>query len=407
MAAPRKQYQPCAAGPLNGVRVLDLGRFVSGGHLSTVLADLGADVVKVEQPGLGDGLRAALVNGYDAYWQEYSRSKRSITLNLKHPRGRALLLDLLERADVLTENFTPGTLEQLGLGPEVLLARNPRLVIARISGWGQTGPYAHRPGFGTLAEGFAGFTQLNGYADRPPLPPPFSLADMTAGLYASAAVVAALYHCAANGGAGQVIDVSLFEPLFSMLGPDAATTQAGRIRQRGEGTRASSVKGAFQTADDKWVVLSAASPEVMVRFFRAIGHLELLEDPRFATYSARLDHQQELNDILAEFFHTHTRREVLDFSREHDLTIGPVYDIADALDDEHFAARETIVEMVADVTALDAPGVLMHNVVPRLSATPGAIRWPAPALGEHNQEVFGELGIAPEGLIGLAEAGVI
>jgi crotonobetainyl-CoA:carnitine CoA-transferase CaiB-like acyl-CoA transferase len=407
MPAPRKQYQPCAAGPLSGVRVLDLARLVSGGHLTTVLADLGADVVKVEQPGTGDGLRAALVNGYDAYWQEYSRNKRSITLNLKHPRGRALLLDLSERADVLTENFTPGTLERLGLGPEVLLARNPRLVIARISGWGQTGPYAHRPGFGTLAEGFSGFTQLNGYADRPPLPPPFSLADMTAGLYASYAVAAALYHRAANGGAGQVIDVSLFEPLFSMLGPDAATTSVGRIRKRGEGTRASSVKGAFQTGDAGWVVLSAASPEVMVRFFRAIGRMDLLQDARFSTYSARLDHQQELNDILAEFFRSRTRCEVLDFASEHDLTIGPVYDIADALEDEHFHARETIVEMVSDVTEADAPGVLMHNVVPRLSATPGAIRRPAPTLGQHNQEVFGELGIAPEGLIGLAEQGVI
>jgi crotonobetainyl-CoA:carnitine CoA-transferase CaiB-like acyl-CoA transferase len=203
MPAPRKQYPRCAGGPLNGVRVLDLARFVSGGHLTTVLADMGADVVKVEQPGSGDGLRAVLVNGYDAYWQVYARSKRSITLNLKHPRGRALLLDLAERADVLTENFTPGTLERLGLGPEVLLARNPRLVIARISGWGQTGPYAHRPGFGTLAEGFAGFTQLNGSADQPPLPPPFSLADMTAGLYASYAVAAALYHRAASAGAAK------------------------------------------------------------------------------------------------------------------------------------------------------------------------------------------------------------
>jgi crotonobetainyl-CoA:carnitine CoA-transferase CaiB-like acyl-CoA transferase len=190
-----------------------------------------------------------------------------------------------------------------------------------------------------------------------------------------------------------------------MLGPDAATSSVGRIRKRGEGTRASSVKGAFQTADAGWVVLSAASPELMVRFFKAIGRLDLLEDARFATYSARLDHQQELNAILAEFFQTHTRCEVLDFAVQHNLTIGPVYDIADALEDEHYSARETIVEMVEDGS--DGPGVLMHNVVPRMSATPGVIRWPAPTLGQHNQEVFGELGIAPEALIELAAQGVI
>jgi crotonobetainyl-CoA:carnitine CoA-transferase CaiB-like acyl-CoA transferase len=367
------------------VRVLDLTRLVSGAQLGVVLADLGADVVKVERPGVGDPFRHS--GGSDAHWRAYARNKRSITLDIGSPRGRELLLQLAEHADLLTENFAPGVLERLVGGPEALLARNPRLVIVRISGWGQTGPRATGPGFGTLAEAFAGFTYLNGPKDGPPHPSPLSLADAVAGTYAAGAALAALWEVRVNGGEGQVVDVSLFEPLFSIMGADAtAYVSTGRRRNRGDTPGISSVRGVFETADGHWVALSAATDETALRFFTALGRLDLLDDPRFATAEARHDNGDALVEALGEEFAARTREEALALAAEHRLTIGPVYDIVDAVADEHYRARETIVEMEED-------GTVLTNVVPRLSRTPGAIRLPAPALGQHNAEVYGELGL--------------
>lgn len=403
VSVPRKGYEPGARGPLAGVRVLDLTRLLSGGQLGLVLGDLGADVIKVEKPGEGDGLRRATVrDGYDAYWRAYGRNKRSITLNLRHPRGREILLQLAERVDILAENFTPGVLELICGGPDVLLERNPRLVIVRITGWGQTGPRASRPGFGTLAESFAGFVSLNGYADQAPLPPPMSLADTVAGTYAATAAIAALLNVRAAGGVGQVIDISLYEPLFSIMGPDAtAYAGTGHLRQRGEGTRVSSIRGTFQTRDGHWIAISAATDELARRFFTAIDRLDLLDDDRFANAEARHVNRVALLAVLAEEFAKYTREEILDLAERNRVTIGPVYNVVDALEDEHYRARETIVEMVEDGSE---EGVVMHNVVPRLTVTPAAIRLPAPALGEHNAAIYAELGLdAAE----LADEGVI
>jgi crotonobetainyl-CoA:carnitine CoA-transferase CaiB-like acyl-CoA transferase len=403
LGIPRKLYDREAAGPLAGVRVLDLTRLIAGGQLGVVLGDLGADVVKVEQPGAGDSLRRVTAAGYDAHWRAYARNKRSVTLNLKDSRGRELLLRLVERADVLAENYAPGVLERLCGGPEALLERNPRLVVTRISGWGQTGPLASRPGFGTLAEAFSGFTHLNGPADGPPHPPPMSLADTVAGTYAAAATVAALFHVR-SGGTGQVVDVSLYEPLFSILGPEATVLAAtGATRKRGDSAKVSSVRGVFETSDGHWLALSAATDEIVLRLFGALARLEILDDPRFATSEARLANRGALHEIMAGEFATRTREEMLALAEVNRITIGPVYDIVDLVADEHVRARETIVEMVDD----DGEAVAMHNVVPRLSATPGRIRRPAPRLGEHNAELLGELGIEADELRALEEAGVI
>jgi crotonobetainyl-CoA:carnitine CoA-transferase CaiB-like acyl-CoA transferase len=397
---PRAPYTPDARGPLAGVRVLDLTRLVSGAQLGLILGDLGADVVKVERPPLGDPFRYSTVEGFDAYWRAYARNKRSITLDLADSRGRELLLELAERADLLAENFTPGVLERLVGGPDALLDRNPRLVIVRITGWGQTGPRAARPGFGTLAEAFSGFTYLNGTPSGPPAPSPFSLADTVAGTYAASAALAALWEVRVNGGSGQVVDVSLYEPLFSMMGVDAtAYTARGHVRERGTGTGVSSVRGIFQTSDEQWVAISAATDETAARFFTAIGRSNLQEDPRFATPEARHANREELNDVLAREFRRYTRDEILELAERNRLTIGPVYDIRDALEDEHYRARETIVEL--------EDGVVVQNVVPRLSGTPATIRRPAPALGEHNAEVYGELGLSADELAALAAAGVV
>ena len=401
LSLPRKPYAGAgAAGPLAGVRVLDLTRLVSGAQFGLVLADLGADVVKVERPGIGDSFRQTTTDGYDAYWRAYARNKRSVTLNLAAPEGRELLLRLAETADLLAENFTPGVLERLCGGPDALLERNAKLVVVRITGWGQTGPRASRPGFGTLAEAFSGFTYLNGAPDGPPVQAPLSLADTVAGTYAAAAALAALWEVRVNGGAGQVVDVSLYEPLFSIMGADATAYAArGRRRRRGEGAGVSSVRGAFQTRDGHWVAISAATDETATRFFAAVGREDLLADPRFATAEARLANREALTGVLAEEFARHTRDEILALAERHRLTIGPVYDILDALADEHYRARETVVEM--------EDGVVLQNVVPRLSRTPGALRFPAPALGQHNEEVYRELGIGADELARLREQGVI
>jgi crotonobetainyl-CoA:carnitine CoA-transferase CaiB-like acyl-CoA transferase len=384
-ALPRKRYARGEAGPLRGVRVLDLTRLVSGAQLGVLLGDLGADVIKVERPGSGDPFRHS--GGSDAHWRAYGRNKRSITLDLTKERGKELLLQLAEGADILAENFAPGGLERFVGGPDALLERNPKLVIVRISGWGQTGPRAAGPGFGTLAEAFAGFSYLNGAAGGPPHPAPLSLADAVAGTYAATAALAALHEVRENGGDGQVIDVSLFEPLFSIMGADATVyATSGKRRTRGATPGISSVRGVFETSDEHWVALSAATDETALRFFTALERLDLLDDPRFATAAARHDHRDELGAELAVEFAARTRDEVLTLARENDLTIGPVYDIVDILEDEHYRARETVVVMEEDDTVL-------ANVVPHLSGTPGAIRLPAPGLGEHNAEVYGELGL--------------
>lgn len=409
MGARRLVYGPGAhgAGPLDGLRVLDLARLFSGDTVTATLGDLGADVVKIEQPGSPDPLRESTTNGYDAYWRSFGRNKRAITLNLKSARGRELLLDLVERGDVLVENFRPGVIEQLGLGPDVLLQRNPRIVVARISGWGQTGPWRERPGFGTLAEAVAGFTLLNGYADRPPLPPPLALGDSMAALYTAVGVLAAVCYARSPGGQGQVVDVSLFEPLFSMMGADSALSRI-RVRSRGEGTRISSVRGVFETSDGKWVALSAATDEMVGRLFSALELNDLLDDPRYATYTDRIDNRDSLNAILAAKFAKFERNELLALAEANRLTIGPLYGILDQLEDGHFAARETIVEMLRPEDDNDAEGTLMHNVVPRLSLTPGSIRLPAPAVGEHNREILGaELGLSDVEIDELARDGTI
>ena len=397
---PRARFAPDGGGPLSGVRVLDLTRLVSGAQLGLVLGDLGADVIKVERPETGDGLRHMTVDGYDANWRAYARNKRSITLDVSTPRGRELLLRLVETADLLAENFIPGVLERLVGGPDALLARNPKLVIVRVTGWGQTGPKAPQPGFGTLAEAYAGFTYLNGDPDGPPVASPTSLADTVAGTYAAAAALAALWEVRVNGGDGQVVDISLFEPLFSIMGADPTAYLAkARRRRRGEGAGVSSVRGTFQTSDGHWVAVSAATDQTVARLFAALGRDDLLADPRFATYEARLAHREELRDALAAEFGRFTREEILALAEAQRLTLGPVYDIVDILEDEHYRAREAVV-VAEDGTAL-------HNVVPKLSSTPGAIRRPAPKLGEHNAEVYAELGIDATELEQLAREGIV
>lgn len=399
-----RPFQADARCPLDRVRVLDLSRVVAGNMVSLLLADFGAEVIKIEPPE-GDPLRDWLVAGVATNWKVYARNKKSVCLNLRSDEAKALLLRLVETAHVFIENFRPGTLEKMGLAPEVLHARNAKLVIVRVTGWGQTGPYRHKPGFGTLAEGASGFAALNGFPDREPALPPMQLADCTAGVYGAFAALVALREVEVSGGRGQVIDLSLLEPLFSFMGPQAAGYRAsGTVRPRtGSRSTTAAPRNAYRAADGKWVCLSASTQAMTERLFRVIGRPDLIDDPRYRTNAERVRNAAELDAIIGEFIGRKTLGENLAFFDSAEVTVGPIYDISQIVEDPHVNAREMVVDLPDD----EMGAVPMHCVVPRLSATPGAIRRAAPGLGEHNAEVLGALGLSREDLARLAGAGVI
>ncbi|WP_236844252.1 CaiB/BaiF CoA-transferase family protein [Bordetella sp. 15P40C-2] len=385
---PAKRFNAQARGPLHGVRVVDLSRLVAGNMLTLQLADFGADVMKVE-PSSGDSLRAFQSGGVETFWKVYARNKRSICLDFHHARAIEILKELAKSADVLVESFRPGVLEDMGLGPEVLHAINPSLVIVRISGWGQTGPYRRRPGFGTLVEGYSGFAAINGFADREPVLPPFFLGDMAAGLYGANATMVALWNDRLNGGGGQVIDLSLFEPLISLLGPQAASYQiTGNVKAR-TGSRSSTTapRNTYRTADGEWVCVSTSTATMCARLFHTIGRDDVLKDPRYATVAARLEHVEEVDAIVGEFVGRHTLAENLRIFEEADVTVGPVYDASHLMVDPYVVQRESLVQLPDD----DIGMMPMHNIVPRLSSTPGQFRRPAPMKGEHSAECLIEL----------------
>ncbi|MGH7102520.1 MAG: CaiB/BaiF CoA transferase family protein [Acetobacteraceae bacterium] len=401
----QKDYRPNQAAPLRGIRIVDLSRLVAGNVVTHLLADFGADVIKVESPKRGDDLRHWLVRGVPTYWKVYARSKRSLTLDYRHPEGRALLLKLVATADALVENFIPGKLERLALGPDVLLAANPKLVIARISGWGQSGPFRSKPGFGSLVEAMSGFAAMNGFADRPPVLPPLALADMITGLYGASAIMMALRHVEVRGGQGQVIDLSLFESILSVLGPQAANFALSGAPPKRHGSRSATTapRNVYRCKDGKYVALSASMQGMAERLFRVIGRPDLIADPRFATNTARVENNDVLDSIVAEFMQAHTRDENLALFGPAGVTVGPVLDPSELLADPFTAERECLVEL-PDAEMGRLP---MHNIAVRLSETPGALARPAPELGADNEAVLGALGVTPSARADLRTRGVI
>jgi crotonobetainyl-CoA:carnitine CoA-transferase CaiB-like acyl-CoA transferase len=390
--------------PLEGIRVLDLSRMVAGGVAGMLLADFGAEVVKVEQPGSGDPLRQWTSGGQSLWWKVYARNKRFVTLNLKAPEGRALLLQMLPQYDVLMESFVPGTLERLGLDWETLRARHPQLILLRISGWGQTGPDSGRPGFGTLVEAASGFAAMNGEPGGAPIVPGFPLADSVAALYASNAIMFALHHRDAHGASGQVIDLSLFESLFSLLGPLPAEYAAqGSVRRRdGSRSRNAGPRGCYRTADEQWIAVSGSTPKMAERFLRSYGLARLLEDPRFATNGARVSHSRELDEAIAQAIGTRTLAENVAIIEANQLTAMPVQTVADIETHPHWRARGLTVEVPDGDRA-----VRMHHVVPRFSETPGEIRWPGGEIGRDNHAVYTALGLSCDEQQRLQASGVI
>jgi formyl-CoA transferase len=384
-------------GALDGLRVIEASTVVAGPRIAMYLGDLGADVIKIEHPERGDDTRhfGAERDGVSCYWKLVARNKRCVTLNLSHPKGQDIARKLIQQADVLIENFRPGTLERWNLAPDALHGLNPGLVIVRVTGFGQDGPYANRPGFATLAEAMSGLASITGEAGGPPLLPPIALADEVTGLVGTWATLAALYWRDVKGGTGQVIDLSLYESLIQLLGPlPMAWDQLSYLQPRmGSRLPYSAPRNAYRCKDDKWVGLSASAGRVAMRTFDAIGHPELKDDPRFGTQRDRLVHGDVLDTIIAEWMSDHTRDEALSAFEQHDAALAPIYDVAEFMDDPHVRARDSI----TTVDDADWGPIRMQNVHPRFSKTPGRIERAGPSeLGADNRSVYSELGLAEE-----------
>ena len=399
------EYRADASGPLDDIRVLDLSRLVAGNALTHFLADFGAEVIKVERPGYGDDLRNWRVDGISIHWKVYARNKKSVTLNFRQGKGRELLLELAETAQVLVENFIPGTLEKWDLGPEVLHRANPDLVVVRISGWGQTGPDRGFPGFGSLVEARTGFAAMNGFADRAPVLPPLALADMVAGLYGGVATLVALRHREVSGGAGQVIDLPLFDPLLSILGPQAAEYElTGKIPTRmGSRLHTTAPRNVYCCRDGRYVAVSASMQSMFERLMETIGQPGFTSDPRFLTNADRVKHADTLDSAIAEFIENRSQVENLAIFQDAGVTVGPVHDVVGLLEDALVREREVIVRLPDD----EMESLAMHNIPARLSATPGLIRDPAPALGEHNAAILAQLGYRDTDLVEFAKEDII
>ena len=404
-------------GPLAGLKVLDLSIIVAGGTASSLLADFGAEVVKVERPGGGDPLRnwGPFVNSVSLWWKVHSRNKQSITLDLGQAEGQEMLKALAEQADLLIEGFRPGTLERWQLGPEDLRRVNPGLVILRYSGFGQTGPYKDRPGFGTIAECMSGYIGMTGFPDTPPVLPPIPLADEIAGVFGALAGMMALYHRDADPAGervsgeprpGQVIDVSLFEPLFRLCIPHIPMYDLlGIVRERvGNDFPDAAPRSLYRTGDDHWLGLSATSQSTWERLVQAMELPELLADERFKDNAARLENKDALNEILQYWLGQRSLTKLLEQLVPAGGVVGPVYNSAQIVQDPHYQARE-------DVLTVDDPELgemLMPGIIPKFSHTPGAVRYAGPKLGEHNRAVYGSwLGYDGETLRELADKGII
>ncbi|MEV4685668.1 CaiB/BaiF CoA transferase family protein [Streptomyces kurssanovii] len=392
--------------PLEGLRVLDLATLFAGPLCATMLGDFGAEVIKVEHPTRPDPSRGhgPAKNGVGLWWKVLGRNKRNVTLDLSAPGGRETLLRLAATADVVVENFRPGTLERWGLGWDELSAANPRLVLARITGFGQFGPYSHRPGFGTLAEAMSGFAAATGEPEGPPTLPPFGLADSVAALATAYAVMTALA-ARATTGRGQVVDMAIIEPILAVLGPQALWyDQLGYIQPRtGNRSRNNAPRNIYRTADGSWLAVSTSAQSVAERVMHLVGRPELVDEPWFATGTGRAEHAGELDDAVGGWIARRTSDEVVDAFEKAEAAVAPVYDISDVMDDPQYRALGTITE----VPDPELGTLRMQNVIFRLSETPGRIRWAGRPHGADTEEVLTELGLTSADITALRTQGAL
>lgn len=404
----KSQFIKQSRGPLAGLKVIDAGNMIAGPLAATQMADFGADVIKIELPKSGDSMRhwAPMKNGKSLWWKVIGRNKRLVTLSLSCEEGRGIFRRLIKDADILIENFRPGTFERWGLSFKELAEENPRLVMMRVSGFGQTGPYSNRGGYGTIAEAFSGVPSFTGFPDRPPTLPGFPLADSLAATFTAMSAMFALYKRDHVDGKGQEIDVSLYEPLFRLVESQViGFDQLGIVKQR-QGNRLAedSPRNTYLTSDGRWIGISASSQKTYERLAEAMGKSELITDPRFLNNKLRCDNDKALDEIISEWFSTKTMKEIMDICEANEVVAGPVLDIRDIFEDPHYAARKNIIE-VPDV---DFGTVKMQGVVPHFSDTPGEVRHSGGDLGQDNEEIFIKtLGLTRAAYDKLKEKGVV
>jgi len=394
--------------PLKGVRVIDAGNMVAAPFATVLLADFGAEVIKIEHPKYGDGQRKLepIMNGVPLWWKSVARNKRCITLDLGKPEGAAIFKQLIKGQDVIVENYRPGTFEKWGIGPDAIRAIDPRIILLRISGFGQTGPYKNRAGFGRVAEAMSGLTNLIGEPDGPPMSPGYPLGDLIAGIFGSLSIMMALYHRDMRGGEGQVIDLALFEAVFRFLDFDPIQYDQMKTVHMRTGNRVAYVapSSMFKTKDGKYLTLAASTQNVWVRLAKAIGREELTTDPKFIDNSVRVMNSAEVNGIVGAWIEQHTRDEVIERFDQFEVAYSPVFDMEDVFRDVQYRAREAMVR----VPDSDLGEAIVQNVVPKFSATPGSVDFLGAAMGAHNQEIYGnELGLSKERLKQLKDAGII
>ena len=391
--------------PLDGITVVDAATLFAGPLAATVLGDFGAKVIKVEHPK-GDPSRSHgyAKDGVGLWWKMLGRNKRCVTLSLSKPEGAELFKKLAREADVVIESFRPGTLERWDLGYEQLSEENPGLVLARVTGFGQFGPYSNRPGFGTIAESMSGFAHVTGQPDGPPTLPPFGLADGIAALATACAILMALRARDATGK-GQVVDLAIIEPIFTVLGPQPISyDQLGMVQERtGNRSNNNAPRNTYQTKDGKWVAISTSAQNIAERVMRLVGRPEFIEEPWFQKGSERAKYADELDEAVGSWISERTTDEVVEAFEEANAAITPIYNIADIMQDPQYQALDSIIT----VDDSELGPIKMQNVLFRLSETPGEVKWSGPRLGEHNEEVYGELGIDEERLEELAEKGVV
>jgi crotonobetainyl-CoA:carnitine CoA-transferase CaiB-like acyl-CoA transferase len=392
--------------PLSHLRVLDLATLFAGPLAATMLGDFGAEVIKVEHPTKPDPSRGhgPSKDGVGLWWKLLGRNKRTLTLNLSTPGGRDTLLRLAATADVVIENFRPGTLEKWGLGWKELSAANPRLVLARVTGFGQFGPYAHRPGFGTLAEAMSGFAAITGEPDAPPVLPPFGLADSIAGLATAYAVMTALA-ARDRTGEGQTVDMAIIEPILTVLGPQPLWyDQLGHVQPRtGNRSANNAPRNTYRTVDGSWVAVSTSAQSIAERVMRLVGRPELIDEPWFGSGAERARHADVLDEAVGTWIARRTREEVIEVFEKAEAAVAPIQDITDVMTDPQYRALDT-------VTTVDDPDLgplRMQNVLFRLSATPGAIRWAGRAHGADTQAVLTELGLSEPDIETLRQEGAL
>ncbi len=376
--------------PLAGVRVLELGQLIAGPHAGSMLAYFGAEVVKIETPGKGDPIRhwrALDKDGTSWWWRSVGRNKKSVTVNLKSDRGREIVRDLMLQSDVVLENFRPGTLEKWGLGPDEIRAQKPDVIFSRVSGYGQTGPRAHRPGYASACEAYGGFRYVNGYADRPPVRPNLSLGDTLAGMHSMIGVLLALLSRGKTGN-GQVVDVSIFESVFNTL--EAVVPEysgAGLVREPSGSTITGIVPtNTYKCSDDKYVVIGGNGDSIYRRLMKTAGRPDLADDPRLSDNIGRVEHEQEIDKAIGEWTSSVTSEQVLNALEEAEVPSGPIYSVSDMFEDEHYKARGLF-----EAVPGDSESVVVPAIHPRLTDTPGRTDSGGPALGEHTDQILADL----------------